>query len=402
MFFPIRTDIPLRRTPWMNWLLILVNVLIFLAQPHDGRRGGWDRAYYLDPNNLSILNYFSYAFLHGGWMHLIGNMLFLYIFGNNVNDKMGSFGYLAFYLAGGIAAGIGHVLTANVPILGASGAVAAVTGAYLVLFPRSHITVFYMIMLIGVIEIPSMYFIAFFFLKDLVLHLSPMPSEVAHMAHISGTLFGFIVCLGLLALKLLPRDLFDVLALMERWNRRRQHRELVAKGYDPFGYIPPSRSEPRPVVVDPRMEQIQDIRAQIHESIAAHKLEEAVGHYLRLKQVDPEQVLSKQAQLDIANQLFAQQQYRPAAEAYESFIKYYPKYEQIEQVQLMLGLIYARYVPAYERARDLLSQAVKRLHSPRELDLAQGELREVETALAQRPPTTPPRPTPGAPGIEPA
>jgi membrane associated rhomboid family serine protease len=395
MFFPIRTDSPLRRTPWMNWLLIAANLLIYLAQSHEGRRG-WDRAYLLDPTNLSILNYFSYQFLHGGWMHVIGNMLFLYIFGNNVNDKMGSFGYLAFYLAGGIAAGIGHVLTSTVPILGASGSVAAVTGAYLVLFPRSHITVFYMIMLIGVIEIPSMYFIAFFFLKDVVLHLSPMPGEVAHMAHICGTLFGFLICVGLLALKLLPRDLFDVLALMERWNRRRQHRGMVARGYDPFSYIPPPRDDARRSEPDPRLEQIQDLRAQIAESMSHHKLDEAVGLYHQLRQIDPQQVLSKQNQLDIANQLFAEQQYRPAADAYELFIKYYPKYEQIENVQLMLGLIYARYVPNFERARELLNNAIKRLHNTRELELANAELHEVEKAIARQP-------LPPAPGaIEPA
>src|SRR5690606_13307882 len=101
--FPIRTDSPLRNTPWMNWILIAVNVVIFILDIYAGRRGlGWFDNGSLDPRDLSIANYFTYAFLHGGGMHLFGNMLFLYIFGNNVNDKMGHFGYLAFYLAGGV------------------------------------------------------------------------------------------------------------------------------------------------------------------------------------------------------------------------------------------------------------------------------------------------------------
>jgi tetratricopeptide (TPR) repeat protein len=190
--------------------------------------------------------------------------------------------------------------------------------------------------------------------------------------------------------------LFDVLALMERWNRRRQHREAVARGYDPFNYVPQARGDARRAEPDPRMEHIQDLRAQISEAISHHKLDEAIPLYMQLRQIDPEQVLSKQSQLDIANQLFSQQQYRPAAEAYEQFIKYYPKHEQIEHVQLVLGLIYARYLPSYERARELLIQAIKRLHGSRELDLAKDELRQVELAIAQRP--TPP--TSGA--IEPA
>src|SRR5271170_7234061 len=156
MFIPIRTDSPLRSTPWMNWLLILANTVIFIAQQNV--RGGLMR-YQLSGADPHLLNFVTYAFLHGGTLHLVGNMIFLYAFGNNVNDRMGQLGYLGFYLAGAVVSGITFCLTDNSPIIGASGAVAAVTGAYLVLLPRSNITVVYFLIVIGVAEIPSLYFV---------------------------------------------------------------------------------------------------------------------------------------------------------------------------------------------------------------------------------------------------
>src|SRR5678815_1105596 len=88
MILPIRTDSPLRNTPWMNWAIILLNVGVFLLQRSHPE---FQNQYALHPRDPSLLAYFTYALLHANWPHLIGNMLFLYIFGNNVNDKMGSF-----------------------------------------------------------------------------------------------------------------------------------------------------------------------------------------------------------------------------------------------------------------------------------------------------------------------
>src|SRR3712207_6419676 len=163
MILPIRTDSPLRSTPYTNWLLILANVAVFIAQV--GSPGLTER-FKLSSFEPGLADFVTYAFLHGGPAHLLGNMLFLYIFGNNVNDKMGNLGYLAFYLAGGVFAGVGHVLTQGVSawesasVMGASGAVAAVTGAYVVLSPRSNITV---LIIIGTFEIQSLWFVALFF-----------------------------------------------------------------------------------------------------------------------------------------------------------------------------------------------------------------------------------------------
>ncbi len=167
---PIRTSIRPWRTPYVNYGLIIANVIIFSLTywPHRNPFTGtvgilrpWAEQFMLTPVRPYLWQFVSYAFLHGGLMHIVGNMYFLYLFGNNVNDKLGSVGYLCFYLAGGVFSGIGHTLISSSPVLGASGAVAAVTGAYLVLFPQTLITVLYWFLFIGTMEWSALYFIAF-------------------------------------------------------------------------------------------------------------------------------------------------------------------------------------------------------------------------------------------------
>jgi membrane associated rhomboid family serine protease len=382
MFIPLRTDSPLRTTPYMNWALIAGNTVAFIIQLHF-QRDGRDEAWMLDPRDPHLWQYFTYMFMHASWLHLISNMLFLYIFGNNVNDRMGQIGYLGFYLAGGVAAGTAHVLNSEVPVLGASGAVFAVTGAYLALLPRSHVTILYLLFLIGLIEIPSIWFIGLRFSMELIDTVAPGllggADAVAHIAHVAGAGFGFMVCLVLLSVGLLPRDQFDVLALLARWNKRRQYRDLVASGYDPFGYLPTTnRKGP-----DPRLDRIQDLRAQISEAIAHQAIDDAMKLYLELRAIDPQQVLARQSQLDVANQLYHTRQYPAAADTYELFLQHYPKAEQFEQVQLMLGILYSRYLQRYDRAQQHLRAVLDRVHGTPKYELAQEELAKVEAALAQ-------------------
>jgi membrane associated rhomboid family serine protease len=397
MIIPLRTDCPLRRFPWMNWSLIAANVAMFIltSSSSDGSTHGplalWHgvptkQAWALDPADPAIWQYFTYQFLHENWLHILGNMLFLYIFGNNIHDRMGHVGYLAFYLAGGVFAGIGHSAFDQMPVIGASGAVAAVTGAYLVLLPRSNITVFYFFFIIGAVEIPSLWFVLFTFSTDLIGELYPQllggAEAVAHMAHISGTAFGVAVCLTLLLTGLMPRDQLDLISLLARWNRRRQYRSLVSQGYNPFGYMPAQPVDVRPREPDARTTRILELRAEISEAIAHHNLPHAAFLFLELKKMDPTQVLSRQAQLDVANQLAQQQFYAQAAEAYEQFLSHYPNFEQIEQVELMLGVVYARYLQQYERARQLLLRALARLHTEREIQWARSELARIEPLIA--------------------
>jgi len=390
MIIPLGTDSRLRRTPYMNWALIATNVIVFAVFQHLYHvHGQWvwkadanpltESDFDLSPIPQSLFRFISYAFMHAGWMHLLGNMLFLYIFGNNVNDKMGHTGYLAFYIAGGVFAGIAYVLMEHgtTPVIGASGAIAAVTGAYLVLFPRSNVTIFYAWFFIGKYEIPSMWFIAFFFAQDVFFNFAG-DKGVAHVAHIGGTIFGFVVSLSLLMLQLLPRDQFDLVALLKQWNRRRQYRDMVSKGYNPFDSAPRERGEQVPPTPDPRQEEIMNFRGSILEAVARHDLPTAAHLYLQMKQLDPQQALPKAAQLDIANQLAAEQHYPQAAEAYETLLRVYPKAERIEEIELMLGLVYSRYLAQYDRAQHYLRRAMLRLHDENALRMAREELMRIE------------------------
>lgn len=212
--FPLRDTIRSRSFPWVNWALIVVNVLVFLFEESLTRTGieAMLMTYGLIPARLSLQNPMPWVtlvtsmFLHGGWFHLISNMWTLYIFGDNVEDRMGSALYLLFYLAAGITAGLAQVFFspgAQLPTIGASGAIAGVLGAYFVLYPRARvITLIPLFILPWLVEIPAFVFLGFWFLSQLSSGLLGLGSAaafsgIAWWAHIGGFLFGVVIGLAL-------------------------------------------------------------------------------------------------------------------------------------------------------------------------------------------------------------
>jgi membrane associated rhomboid family serine protease len=137
-------------------------------------------------------------FLHGSWMHLIGNMWFLWIFGNNIEDSMGHLRFLVFYLLAGLVAGMAHVLSdpaSLVPTVGASGAISAIMGAYLVLYPKARVkTLFIIVILIYIVQVPAWVYLLYWFLIQLASQsLQGAGAGVAFMAHIGGFLTGVLL-----------------------------------------------------------------------------------------------------------------------------------------------------------------------------------------------------------------
>jgi len=206
---PIRDQIPTRKVPVINYLLIIANVVVFIFQWLAGPlEETLVYEFALIPasflTNLSIgdiTDIFTSMFMHAGLAHIGGNMLYLWIFGDNVEDSMGSGRYLLFYLIGGIAASFTHILTnpgSIIPTVGASGAIAAVLGAYLVLYPRSKVMTiiplgFYIRMtLVPASIVLGMWFLLQFFSGVLSLG-GPDVGGVAFWAHIGGFVAGMVM-----------------------------------------------------------------------------------------------------------------------------------------------------------------------------------------------------------------
>ena len=205
---PLRDTLRARRFPVVNWLIILANAAAFYYEFRIGSSAlnGFINSWGLVPIRFwaapqtAWVTIFSAMFLHGGWFHIVSNMWILFIFGDNVEDRMGSGRYLVFYLLSGVAAGLLQAFLlpeSSVPMVGASGAIAGVLGAYLILFPRARILSLVPILFIfTLIEIPAVVFLLFWFASQLFSGFLSLGgasgSGVAWWAHIGGFVFGLL------------------------------------------------------------------------------------------------------------------------------------------------------------------------------------------------------------------
>lgn len=268
---PIRDNIPSRTVPVVNYCIILVCAVVFLLQMaaaglHSSRRGvdlaeryGMVPARVLHPRATLIIpeervrrgfwgGYEAYQverrlrplpfspwwtlltclFLHGGWLHIIGNMWFLYIFGDNVEDRFGHFRYLMLYLLCGLAGSVAHLITnynSVMPTIGASGAIAGVMGAYFILYPRAKVlTLVPIFIFLTLFNVPAPLFLGFWFLLQFLQGVTPGAAEtggVAWWAHIGGFAAGVALALSLYRSRMV-RPPVDRTITMDRgaWQRR--------------------------------------------------------------------------------------------------------------------------------------------------------------------------------------
>jgi rhomboid family protein len=208
---PIKDDIRSRSFPLVTWLLIAANALVFfftLGLSTDSQEV-FVMSFGLVPAELSVaqparfLTFFTHMFMHAGWAHFLGNMWTLYIFGDNVEDRMGSVVFLLFYILGGFAAAILQTFlmqNGGIPLIGASGAIAAVMGAYFAYYPKARVLTLIPLPIFGwFVRLPAVLYLGFWFLLQVFSGVNSISAGalstggVAWWAHIGGFLFGLIL-----------------------------------------------------------------------------------------------------------------------------------------------------------------------------------------------------------------
>ncbi|MCX7560740.1 rhomboid family intramembrane serine protease [Sulfitobacter sp. F26204] len=204
--FPIRDHNPSGRVPYVTYILMAFNIGLFLSYvpllPNDPALYAFYDSYAMVPlrisNGYGFHSLLTSQFLHGGWMHLAGNMLFLYIYGDNIEEEMGHLPYLVFYLAAGVVAALTQVAfepSSTVPMVGASGAIAGVMGAYLLLFPKAKIDILIIfIVFFRIFPIPAWIILTLWFGMQFLggLGADPDAGGVAFWAHAGGFVAGLL------------------------------------------------------------------------------------------------------------------------------------------------------------------------------------------------------------------
>jgi len=214
---PLRDNNPFRQTPYMTIAIIAVNIGVFIIQFLAGGRGSenlivrfgaipFEITHFQDVSNYPVtpipnfLTLFTAMFMHGGLLHILSNMLYLWIFGDNVEYLMGHFRFLLFYLLSGLIAALAHILVepnSTIPMIGASGAISGVLGAYFIKFPRAKVLVVIIFFFIQTAYIPAVFVLGFWFLMQLSSGFFSIAARemggIAWFAHIGGFIAGMIL-----------------------------------------------------------------------------------------------------------------------------------------------------------------------------------------------------------------
>lgn len=397
MIFPIGTDRPLQRPTLINHLLILLNLFAFcivvVGTGMQGSNYDWVvETFGLSREHHEWWRFITYGLIHAGPMHLIGNIVTLWVFGPNVEDRFGRSGYLLFYLAGGAIAGLAHLAAGPALVIGASGAISAVTGAFLVLFPRTVVRTFVFFFLIGLFNIPAIWYICFAIARD-ALGAGLSGSNVSYAAHFGGYGYGFTVAMVLLLTGVLAREDYDLFFMFRQFKRRQEIREAIREGQE---RVRRDDSKAQRVVVEvPEIPiEIAQARAALSRAISTNDRASLPALYASLiatveagRRVHAElpqslEVLSRRAQVDLANRLFEAGERAAAARAYRGFLSLYEKDPESGVVRVMLALVMVRYLEQQQQARALLETALSALkdRDAEHAELARTLLSEIDAS----------------------
>jgi membrane associated rhomboid family serine protease len=379
VLIPLGTDRYKARPTLVTYVLIGANLIAFAAAQMLGGGGqaepSWAEWAVLAPGNSPWWTYLSYAFVHADLAHLLFNMLALWVFGPDVEDRLGKIGFTALYISGAVGAGVGHALLERNPVVGASGAIATVTGAFLVFFPYVRVRTLVFFIIVGLYHITAWWYIAFMMAADLF-GLAWKESSVAYGAHLGGYALGVVVSLGLLALHVVPREPYDLFTIGRQAARRRAFRAAHAAAKRP----PPTHRKPKEPQHKPPDGPAAKARFDVQERLAKGDAAGAASAYLKMRgepgagELPP---LGRRQLYEVANHLFQHGDYTNAADAYRQLLAAYGNDTEVPRVLLMLGLINARYLNDPTEAKRLLTEAVDRLGAEEDVQLAREILEEI-------------------------
>lgn len=381
VILPLGTDRFKKRPILVVYVLIAINLLIFLGLT-IARRADPTLADRLEdwavlvPGVSPWWTYLSYAFLHGGIAHILFNMVALWVFGPDVEDRLGRLGFLGLYCAGAVAAGVAHALLDRHPVVGASGAIAAVIGSFLVFFPYVRVKTLVFFFIIGMFHIPAWWYIAFAIAGDLLGLARSGQTNIAHLAHLGGYGLGIGASLLLLAFHVVPREPYDLFTLGRQKARQRAFKVAYRQGTE---HSAVQRTGKEPAIKQPEG-PAAEARLKAHERFAIGDTPGAASAYLKMRGIagsDNLPSLGRRPLYEIANHLFEKGDHTNAADAYRQFLGAYEKDAEAPRVLLMLGLLNARFLNDPTEAKRVLLACRDRVAGADEKALAVELLEEI-------------------------
>lgn len=367
----------MQHRPVVTPVLIAVNVGVFFAmavmglRSPDGVENLW-LAGQVGRYDAEWYRFITSAFLHAGFMHIAGNMLFLWVFGPPVEDRLGRWWFLLFYLGAAVVSALVHIAADPVPAIGASGAIAGLAGAFLVLFPKTRIRTLMIFIIIGLVMIPSWFFVGLKIAFDLFAE-GFSEDNVANMAHLGGYAYGIVIAFVLLWTRVLRSEPYDMMTMLRQRNRRREIRAAV----EAAGNRGP-RQRAATMKPDPESDELAERRAKVSALVAEDRLDDAADAYRSLLDAFAHRpgagTLSRDAQLKLVGHLLGSGDRRVAALGLEGFLGTYPNDPERHTLAILLARVYANDLGEPEKARALLGPVAEQDRDADSRAIAREEL----------------------------
>ncbi len=380
MLFPLGDDNPTRNRPIVTWAIIAMNAAVFLAfnlQMTDRQLADWTLHWGYDVDHPFARQILTSMFMHGGWVHILGNMWVLWIVGDNIEDKVGKLGYLALYLVGGCVAALSFAGIAawsgpdpaalslygrdHLPLVGASGAIAAIMGMYIVFFPEARIRLLvWWFFFVQIIPIRAKWFLGVTLALDLVTSIAAQGASsggVATMAHVGGGIFGVVAALTL-------KPLVGGGGEGDAWDVHTGFAKRMREGAEPWQDARLPRGVARFAPEETDEMATSDFESSIVQLVRAGRVREAIDVYPSYVAMAREQPLPDDVQIEIAHEFYRQWLPKEAIPAYLRYLDTHPDGDDVAEAKFRLGVLYARGVGDRAAAAQWLRQALDEHHDP--------------------------------------